>query len=73
MKRLLLVAAIAVLSVSACKNNQNNPESTKVDSTNTETLQNSPKTEYTCPMHPDVISDKAGQCPQCGMDLQAKS
>jgi RND family efflux transporter MFP subunit len=24
---------------------------------------------YTCPMHPDVISDKPGKCPKCGMDL----
>lgn len=26
--------------------------------------------EYRCPMHNDVRSDKPGQCPQCGMDLQ---
>jgi hypothetical protein len=25
--------------------------------------------KYTCPMHPEVISDKAGQCPKCKMDL----
>jgi hypothetical protein len=25
---------------------------------------------YTCPMHPEVISDKPGQCPKCGMDLE---
>jgi RND family efflux transporter MFP subunit len=24
---------------------------------------------YTCPMHPDVISDKPGKCPKCEMDL----
>jgi RND family efflux transporter MFP subunit len=24
---------------------------------------------YTCPMHPEVISDKPGQCPKCGMNL----
>lgn len=24
---------------------------------------------YTCPMHPQVIQDKAGKCPVCGMDL----
>jgi hypothetical protein len=24
---------------------------------------------YTCPMHPDVMSDKPGKCPQCGMTL----
>ena len=24
---------------------------------------------YTCPMHPEVMSDKAGKCPNCNMDL----
>jgi hypothetical protein len=24
---------------------------------------------YTCPIHADVLSDKPGQCPQCGKDL----
>lgn len=27
--------------------------------------------KYTCPMHPQIISDKPGQCPICGMDLVA--
>ncbi len=25
--------------------------------------------QYTCPMHTEVISDKPGKCPKCGMDL----
>ena len=24
---------------------------------------------YTCQMHPEVISDKPGKCPKCGMNL----
>ena len=27
---------------------------------------------YTCPMHPEVTSDKPGQCPKCGMNLEKK-
>jgi Cu(I)/Ag(I) efflux system membrane fusion protein len=29
--------------------------------------------QYTCPMHPTVISDKQGSCPVCGMDLVRKT
>lgn len=25
--------------------------------------------DYTCPMHPEIISDTPGSCPKCGMDL----
>lgn len=27
---------------------------------------------YTCPMHPEIISDEPGSCPICGMDLIPK-
>lgn len=29
--------------------------------------------EYSCPMHPEVKSKKAGSCPKCGMTLKRKS
>ncbi|MEO6130684.1 MAG: heavy metal-binding domain-containing protein, partial [Saprospiraceae bacterium] len=32
----------------------------------TETLENG---RYTCPMHPQIIENKPGKCPICGMDL----
>src|SRR5438067_2303496 len=28
-------------------------------------------TKYTCVMHPEVVSDKPGKCPKCGMELVA--
>jgi len=31
-----------------------------------------PKVQYTCTMHPEVLSDKPGKCPKCGMTLVKK-
>jgi transcription initiation factor IIE alpha subunit len=30
------------------------------------------KEVYTCPMHPEVTSDKPGKCPKCKMNLEKK-
>ena len=30
------------------------------------------KVVYTCPMHPDVVKEKPGKCPTCGMNLVMK-
>lgn len=27
--------------------------------------------KYTCPMHPEVVQNKPGKCPKCGMKLVA--
>ena len=29
--------------------------------------------EYTCPMHPEVVSDRPGACPKCGMALEPRT
>ena len=31
------------------------------------------KSIYTCPMHPEVQQDHAGDCPKCGMTLELKA
>ena len=31
-----------------------------------------PRTEYTCPMHPDVVRPGPGSCPVCGMTLEPR-
>jgi Cu+-exporting ATPase len=29
-----------------------------------------PGTRYTCPMHPEILTEKPGTCPKCGMALE---
>ena len=31
------------------------------------------ETTYTCPMHPEIVSDKPGACPKCGMALEPRT
>ena len=31
------------------------------------------RTEYTCPMHPEIVQDAPGNCPKCGMALEPRS
>lgn len=31
------------------------------------------KTDYVCPMHPEVIQDHPGNCPKCGMALEPRT
>jgi Cu(I)/Ag(I) efflux system membrane fusion protein len=45
----------------------------KMDSGMTMPADSMPKAkpgQWTCPMDPEVISDKPGECPKCGMDLE---
>ena len=75
MKKLILFIAIPLLFV-ACKGNENKSDATATDSSSTaapvDTSAATSATQYTCPMHPEVISDKPGSCPKCGMDLELK-
>src|SRR5438128_8321538 len=32
-----------------------------------------PSLSYTCPMHPEVVSDRPGACPKCGMALEPRT
>lgn len=57
---ILLIAAFTTFATFAQKSKANVPTS----KTGTAILAN-----YTCPMHPDVVSDTMGKCPKCGMDL----
>ena len=45
------------------------PDSASSKLSETRVAPGSPAAVYTCPMHPDVTSSRAGDCPKCGMAL----
>ena len=62
MKKLLFITAIflsAVLVFTACSGNGSNAKTEQLAKDET----------YTCTMHNEVMSDKPGKCPKCGMKL----
>jgi Cu(I)/Ag(I) efflux system membrane fusion protein len=63
MKTLLIYIGIVSALLIACSGEQ------KPDEHSGHNQQEAETTKYTCPMHPQVIQDKPGTCPICGMDL----
>lgn len=75
MKKGIIVSAVAVaLIFSACNNSTTKSDSSKSE-TATQTFNldttklKTGDTYYQCEMHPEVISDKTGNCQKCGMEL----
>lgn len=69
---LLIVPFVGLVLISACKHEE---EEAKEHIHTPEKMEMESKREkivYKCPMHPDVISDKSGDCPKCGMKLESK-
>ena len=67
---LLAATGIAGLPLAGCmRSGENN---TSAQSTNQTTQKNPQTVQYTCSMHPEVLQDKPGACPKCGMKLVEK-
>jgi len=69
MKKAALMAIAILFSVASVFA----AHSTRVPSDTTKTKKVKPaRVQYTCTMHPEVLSDKPGKCPKCGMTLVKK-
>jgi hypothetical protein len=67
MKKAILTAVILSIGILGYYNVSAQP---KADSTKHKKEQK--VKHYTCPMHPEVVTDKPGKCPKCNMTLVEK-
>jgi len=66
MKKIIIISSFLITGIILTSfPNQMNAQSTTVK---TVTAQQVSK-KYTCPMHPEIVTDKPGNCPKCGMTL----
>jgi hypothetical protein len=81
-KTIILQATIILLALGACQSSSTKSEQqVSTDSTTTQnantsqtfnldtTKLKSGDTFYQCEMNPEVLSDRKGNCPKCGMEL----
>lgn len=73
MKKIIIISAAAIaLMLGACNSSSKKTEQTNSTSQifNLDTTKlKSGETFYQCDMDPEVLSDKAGDCPKCDMEL----
>ena len=75
MKFLILPLIILSIALSACSQDQEDMGSMSTQPATETAVEHALKHidgKYVCPMHPQIIKDKPGSCPICGMDLIQK-
>jgi len=73
-KLTIIIILVAAAFLSACNGEDKNMDMTATDKNETavEHAEKHSDANYVCPMHPQIIRDKEGSCPICGMDLVKK-
>ena len=71
MKKIIASSVISLtLILGACNNSSTKPTNSSSQVFNLDTTKlKSGETFYQCEMHTEVLSDKAGNCPKCDMEL----
>jgi len=64
----MIFFAFLLMTVSACDQSGQQAQNKTTDTISTD--KNSIR--YTCPTHPEIVKNKPGACPKCGMGLVEK-
>jgi Cu(I)/Ag(I) efflux system membrane fusion protein len=79
MKKIIILNLVSflILIFTACSTGTTNQEvkgksMMMTSSTDSMSMKTNMHEYYTCTMHPQIIKDKPGKCPICGMDLIKK-
>jgi hypothetical protein len=72
-KKIIMKKLIALAALCAAVLFTVNVQSAAAQSKAQTTKSAKTKVVYTCTMHPEVMSDKPGKCPKCGMTLVKKT
>jgi hypothetical protein len=67
---LVLGMAAAAFTLSGCSSSTQSDQAAQ--SSDPPAAQGAKSAKYTCSMHPEVVQDKPGDCPKCGMKLVEK-
>ena len=72
----IITAGSALLLLSGCSDQSVSPPVATTNNVTVARTNNVPapgtNVLYTCPMHPQIVTNKPGNCPLCGMDLVPK-
>ena len=70
-KAIVTLFVVGIILFNACSSSKtgNNVQSFNFDTT----VVKAGNSFYQCPMHLKILSDKPGDCPDCGMALEKKS
>lgn len=67
-----VVCCLLLIGFTTCNNEKKEDHSQHQQQGTSNQQQAAGNQQYTCPMHPEVVKDKPGSCPVCGMDLVKK-
>jgi Cu(I)/Ag(I) efflux system membrane fusion protein len=67
-----VVCCLLLICFTACNNEKKEDHSQHQEQETSNRQPAASNEQYTCPMHPEIVKDKPGSCPVCGMDLVKK-